>query len=102
MARAHTLPFLVPEAFHANGFSLLEFDRKPIDRDPLQGFAIQWNSDLTLVHLVEDRTFRLDGYAVFRNSDVRRWRPIPKSEFLARAATLNKLRPQKPEGVTVA
>jgi hypothetical protein len=43
----------------------------------------------------------LNGYSIFRNSDVKRWRPIPKDDFLARAAVLHKLRPRKPAGVGI-
>jgi hypothetical protein len=91
----------IPGAFAASGFPLLEFDRKPIDPDALIGFALEWNPDLTLVQIIENQSFRLNGYAIFRNSDVRRWRPIPEDDFTARAAILNKLRPSKPDAVTV-
>jgi hypothetical protein len=101
VARPHKRQLEIPGAFAANGFPLLEFDRKPIDPDALIGFALDWSHDLTLVQVIESQSFRLNGYAVFRNSDVRRRHPIPKDDFTARAAVLNKLRPSKPDAVTV-
>ena len=91
----------IPEAFAVNGFPLIEFDRKSLDRYTLVSFALEWNDDLTLVHVVNRDYFRLNGYAVFRNSDIRRWRPVPKEDFLARAAVLNKVRPSRPDSVTI-
>jgi len=87
-------------AFKARGFPLLEFDRAPIDRNALKGFALGWNSELTLIQVTDDVHFRLLGYAIFRNSDVKRWRPVRPDDFLARAVRLNRLRPSKPAGVS--
>jgi len=92
----------VTDAFTVNSFPLLQFDRKPIDKHLLSGFAIDWTDDLTLIHVIEDHTFHFNGYAVFRNTDVRRWRSVRKEEFLARAAQLHKLRPSKPPEVSIA
>ena len=92
----------VPGEFSINGFPLMEFGRKPIDKHLLGGFAIAWTADLTLVHVVEDHTYHLNGYAIFRNADVKWWRPVPPDDFLARAVRLNKLRPSEPDDVTIA
>jgi hypothetical protein len=91
----------LPAAFEANGFPLVEFDRKPVDQHPIRGFALAWNTDLTLVHLIEEHRFHLNGYAVFRNKDVRRWREITPGRFLARSAKPLKLSPSMPEGVAI-
>jgi len=90
------------EAFAVNAFPLLEFDRRPVDQHPLVGFALTWNEELTLIQPVEDQQFLLNGYTIFRNADVKRWRPIPKDEFRARAAALHKLRPRRPAQVSIA
>jgi hypothetical protein len=97
--RPSDLPVL---AFEANGFPLLEFDRRPIDRDRLAGFALGWNSEFTLLHVYEREQFRLNGYSIFRNSDIRSWRRIAKEELLARAARLHRLRPAIPGGVAIS
>jgi hypothetical protein len=89
-----------PDAYVANGFPLLQFDR-PIDGDLLLGFALSWNSALTLIQVVETSQYQLNGYAIFRNSDVKRWRAIPNDEFYARAAVLQSLRPAVPAGLTI-
>jgi hypothetical protein len=101
-AGRQTRPTEVPGAFVVNGFPLLEFDRKPIDRHFLRGFVIDGSPQLSLVQILDCDSFRLDGYAVIRNADVRRWRAIPEDNFLARAARLHKLRPSKPDTVNIA
>jgi hypothetical protein len=92
----------VPGAFAVNGFPLLEFDRKPIEREVLRGFAIGWSAQLTLVQILDCNAFQLDGYVVIRRSEFRRWRNVLEDDFLARAARLQKLRPSKPDGVNIA
>lgn len=47
-------------------------------------------------------SFQLDGYAVLRNSDVRRWRAFPAEDFVARAATFNNVLPSRPPRVNIA
>lgn len=89
------------EAFAVNGFPLLEFDRRPVNRHHLVGFALTWNEELTLIQPLEDQQFLLNGYTIFRNTDVERWRPIRKDDFLARAAALHKLRPRRPDKVSI-
>jgi hypothetical protein len=49
--------------------------------------------------VLDDVHFRLNGYAIFRNSDVKKWRPVGTDDFLAKAVRLNKLHPSKPAGV---
>jgi hypothetical protein len=67
----------------------------------LRGFALAWNADLTLLQVLDSDFFRLNGYAIFRNSDVKRWRSVPKADFVARAVRLQKVRPSKPEAVEI-
>ena len=88
-------------AFTRNGFPLAEFDRRPFDRWPLTAFVLDWGAALTLVQLFDTDSFQLDGYAVFRNSDVRGWRVIPNEDFLARAAAFNKVLPSRPKLVNI-
>lgn len=95
------MPNLIRDAFTANGFPLIEFDRKPIDPNLMTGFALGWNTALTLIQLIEHETFRLNGYAIFRNLDVRRWRPVKSNDFLARAARVHRLRPSRPAAVRI-
>jgi hypothetical protein len=90
------------EAFAIDGFPLLEFDRRPVDQHCLLGFALTWNAELTLMQPLEKERFLLNGYSIIRNSDVKRWRPIPTDDFLARAAVLHNLRPRKPAKVGIA
>jgi hypothetical protein len=64
--------------------------------------VLDWGPELTLVQVFDTDSFQLDGYAVFRNSDVRRWREIPKADFAARAADFNNVLPSRPKLVTIA
>jgi len=90
-----------PEAYTSNGYPLLEFDRKPIDKHLLRGFLLTWSVDLTILHLIDDVQYQLNGYAIFRNKDVKRWRGVTPDEFSARAAAIHKLRPTAPKGVSI-
>ena len=87
------------DAFEVNGFPIVEFDRRLIDKDLLRGFVIGWSADLTLIQLIDGHQYLLNGYSVFRNADVKLWRPVSKDKFLARAAVANGLRPQAPPGI---
>lgn len=59
---------------------------------------LDWGPELTLVvQLFDTDSFQLNGYAIFRNSDVRRWRVIPDEDFLARAAAFNRVLPSRPK-----
>ena len=89
------------DGFMLGGFPLVEFDRKPIDAFPLRGFALAWNHELTLIQVLNDDFFRLNGYAVLRNLDVRRWRTFPKDDFRARAVHLQRVHPLSPGGVRI-
>jgi len=97
MARRKKSPPALPGAFTRNGFPLAEFDRRPLERWPLIAFVLDWGPELTLVQVFDTDSFQLDGYAIFRNSDVRRWRVIPDEDFLARAAAFNKVLPSMPK-----
>jgi len=92
----------IQEAFAVKDFPLLEFDRRPVDQDSLVGFAVAWNAELTLTQPLEKEQFLLNGYTIFRNVDVKRWRPIPKDDFLAKAAVLQKLQPCRPGKVSIS
>ena len=97
LAQRRKLPPVLSGAFRRNGFPLVEFDRKPLDREPLIAFVLDWGAEVTLVQVFNTGSFRLDGYAVFRNTDVRRWQVIPDEDFLARAAVFNELLPSRPK-----
>ena len=92
-------PKLPNGPFTINGFPLIEFDRRPIDRTVLRGFVLGWSDEVTLVHLLDCGTYHLNGYAVFRNPDIKNWRELPKEDFLARVAPLRRLRPRMPAGM---
>jgi hypothetical protein len=81
---------------------VVEFDRKPIDRDLLCGFVLEFTDRLTLIGLLDEDRFDLDGYVVFRNSDVRRWRPVREDSVLVRALRLKGIKPVRKRGLSIA
>ena len=87
--------------FEASGFPLVEFDRNPFDQCPIRGFVLDWNDGLTLFQDFDTELFQLNGWAVVRNSDIRRYRAIPEGDFLARAVRSQKIRPARPKGVAI-
>ena len=101
MPSKHPFSKLSLGGFEAGGFPLVEFDRKPFDKYPVRGFAIDWKEDLTLFQDFDTELFQLNGWAVFRNSDIRRYRVIPEGDFLARAIRLQKIRPAMSKGVAI-
>jgi hypothetical protein len=78
------LQHTIPDAFAVNGFPLVEFDR-PLEPSVAKGFVLGWSRDVTIIHFMEEERFRLNGYRVFRNRDVKRWRPVtPDDSWLVR------------------
>lgn len=82
-------------------FQLVEFDRRPMDRHGLIGFVLGWSDSLTMLHVVSDHLFELNGYSVIRNRDVRRWRELDAELFTARALKLKRVRAKAPDGVSI-
>jgi hypothetical protein len=80
---------------------LIAFDRNPIDPHRLEGFALAWSDDLTLLQVVNPDRMETNGYSVIRNADVRRWRPLGRETFMARALALKGVRPTFVETVAL-
>ena len=80
----------------------VEFDRKPIDTQLLGGFVLEFSERLTLLSLLDDERFELNGYTVIRNSDVRRWRSVEQSSFRIRALNLKGVKPVRRRGLSLA
>ena len=73
---------------------LVAFDRNPLDPHLLEGFALAWSDDLTLLQVVNTDRMETNGYSVFvRNVDVRRWRPLGHQTFIARAIAMKGVKP---------
>jgi hypothetical protein len=96
-------PLFYPQetTYTVNGHPLFLFDRRPLDRDDLVGFVMDANDELTLIQVLDTAMFRLNGYTVFRNADIRRCRTVANDEFDARAAKLNRVKPVKPAGLNI-
>ena len=82
-------------------YPLVEFDRSPLNRERLFAFVLKWSDSLTLVQIVDDERFDLNGYAVFHNSTVRRWRDVNDEAILARALRANRVKPAMVRGLNL-
>jgi len=81
---------------------VVEFDRKPLDSQLLCGFVLEFTDRLTLIHYMDTQRFDLDGYVVFRNSDVRRWRSVPEDSVRIRALQLKSIKPVRKRRLSLA
>ena len=73
---------------------LVEFNRKPLDKDSLFGFVLACNDEFTLVQKFDDGLFVLDGYCVFRNDEIKRFKVYDEDSFLNEVIKLKKLKPK--------
>jgi len=87
------------DVFRANGFPLVEFDRKPYDSYLSWGFVLHSDDHFTLMHVVENQTYSLNGYTLFLNHTVKRWRCMGPQKFRSRAVQYRRLRPTLPAGL---
>lgn len=66
------------------------------------GFVVDFSDELILFHVVERDTFRLNGYRVIRNDDIKDYRLFDSSDFWQwRAVRHFKLAPVRPDGISV-
>ena len=72
-------------------------DRRPLDKQMLQGFVVGVSGKLLMLHLVDDNNLLVAGYAVLRLSDIRSYRV--DNTFVTRALRLMGRTPLAPEGV---
>src|SRR5262245_27406909 len=74
---------------------IVDFRRPKLDEGYLRGFVIDQSDALTLLNVIDDN-FRLNGFTVFRNSDVTRYRTYDnKDYFLNRALRLKLIAPER-------
>jgi hypothetical protein len=71
--------------------------RRPRSADPLDGFLVGASSELAMLHVLDDHSMTLNGYAVVRCRDIRWWRP--DTSFMSRALRILGQTPVAPEGV---
>ena len=82
-------------------YRLVELDRSPLNRRRMFAFVLKWSDDFTLVQTVDDDIFDIDGYAVFHNSSVRRWREVYDESILARALRVKRVKPAMVRGLNL-
>jgi hypothetical protein len=80
---------------------LVEFNRKPLEKTPLFGFILAWNSKFTLIHYFDRDLFILNGYCVFQNDSVKNFAVYDDPDyFLSEVITLKKIKP-KPANISI-
>jgi hypothetical protein len=73
---------------------IVDFRRPKLDEGYLRGFVLDHSDNLTLLNVIDDN-FRLNGFTVFRNSDVTGYRNYDsKNYFLNRALRLKLIAPE--------
>ncbi len=78
---------------------VIRVDRKPVDKNLLDGFVVGVGEKLLLLHLVDGSTLQLNGYSAIRLSDVRSYRV--DETFVTRALRLLDRKPVAPAGVNL-
>ena len=78
---------------------LCEFERPECEKDNLKGYFLDYSKDWTLIHSASSHMF-LNGYTIFKNDDVKRYRLIDDyNNFFDRALKKLGHRPIKPKGI---
>lgn len=81
---------------------IVEFDRKPFDNSKELGFVLAWNNYFTLIHIVDKDWYQLDGYCIFQNKSVKKFRVYDKDEyFFNEVVKLKKLEPKPVPQVSI-
>lgn len=76
---------------------VVRIDRKPLDKDSLDGFVVGVSGKLLLLHLVEGNNLYLHGYAAVRLEDIRSYRV--DTTFVTRALRLLDRKPIVPTNI---
>lgn len=80
---------------------LVEFDRKKY-KDKLLGFVLAFSDDFTLIQVFDHDYFNLDGYCIFENDSVKKFRVYDDEEyFLSEVVKKKKLMPKPVSGVSL-
>jgi hypothetical protein len=74
---------------------VVDFKRPKLDKEYLRGFVLDYSDTLTLLNVL-DSDFYLNGFTIFRNSDVTSYRTYDdKDYFLNRALRLKSIKPKR-------
>lgn len=81
---------------------IVEFNRKPFDNSKEFGFVLDCNDDFTLIQILDKDLYQLDGYCIFQNKSVKKFRVYDKDEyFLNEVVKLKKLEPKPVSQVSI-
>lgn len=73
---------------------IVEFNRKPFDNSKEFGFVLACNDDFTLIQILDNSWYQLDGYCIFKNESVKKFCVYDNDEyFLNEVVKLKKLEP---------
>src|SRR5437763_16204803 len=82
---------------------LVKLNRKPMDEFDLYGFVLACSDTLTLLHILETRTYTLNGYSVIRNEDVSVYAVYDRADYYfdSRVLRLKGIKPESQPGISV-
>ncbi len=81
---------------------IVEFNRKPLDKQSLFGFILACNDDFTLIQEFDRSLFITDGYRVFRNNSVKGYKVYnDKNYFLNEVIYFKKIKPKPLTGISI-
>ena len=80
---------------------VVRIDRKPLDKFSLDGLVIGMSGRLLCLHVVDDKTLMMNGYAVVRLSDIRSFQ-VDETAFIDRALRLLRRTPIVPEAIDLS
>lgn len=73
---------------------LVEFDRRPTNKYKLYGFVLDCNDDFTLIEEFDIDWYKTDGYWIFQNESVKKFRVYDSEEYyLSEVIKLKKIKP---------
>ena len=83
---------------------LVNFKRKPLDDDDMDGFVLACSETLTLLHVLNTSTYTLNGYSVIRNDDVSLYSVYDRPDYYykSRVLRLKGIRPEPQPGIALA
>jgi hypothetical protein len=83
---------------------LVKLSRKPLDQSDIYGFVLAYSETLTLLNVLETRTFTLNGYAVIRNEDISLYAVYDRPDYYfdSRVLKLKGIKPAPQPDIIVA
>ena len=74
---------------------IVEFNRKPFDKNKRLGFLLDFNDEFTFIQDLDTDWYQTDGYSIFQNKTVKKFRVFDQEDyFLNEVVRIKKLQPK--------